>query len=334
MASFQDAKRIVVKVGSSTLTYETGMINIRRVEKLVKVLADLRNSGKEIVLVSSGAVAVGVGKLGLKERPHDTPSKQAAAAVGQCELMYLYDKLFAEYNHNVAQVLLTRDIVEVEKRTENVVNTFNRLLEMGVIPVVNENDTVAVEEIEFGDNDTLSAIVATLVGANALILMSDIDGLYTANPHEDPNATLIRRVETIDDSILSIAGGAGSNRGTGGMITKIHAAQIACSKGIDMAIIQGENPDLLYDLMEQSAFLFLYQDVGIDKAVSQSLCRHYSDSAFSGGRHANKDDIIHFFSSCIRLCKGQIRFSSYKGSLLTGGLRHIGNTASLVTKSG
>ncbi len=250
MASFQDAKRIVVKVGSSTLTYETGMINIRRVEKLVKVLADLRNSGKEIVLVSSGAVAVGVGKLGLKERPHDTPSKQAAAAVGQCELMYLYDKLFAEYNHNVAQVLLTRDIVEVEKRTENVVNTFNRLLEMGVIPVVNENDTVAVEEIEFGDNDTLSAIVATLVGANALILMSDIDGLYTANPHEDPNATLIRRVETIDDSILSIAGGAGSNRGTGGMITKIHAAQIACSKGIDMAIIQGENPDLLYDLME------------------------------------------------------------------------------------
>lgn len=144
MASFQDAKRIVVKVGSSTLTYETGMINIRRVEKLVKVLADLRNSGKEIVLVSSGAVAVGVGKLGLKERPHDTPSKQAAAAVGQCELMYLYDKLFAEYNHNVAQILLTRDIVEVEKRTENVVNTFNRLLEMGVIPVVNENDTVAV----------------------------------------------------------------------------------------------------------------------------------------------------------------------------------------------
>ena len=146
--------------------------------------------------------------------------------------------------------MLTRDIVEVEKRTENVVNTFNRLLEMGVIPVVNENDTVAVEEIEFGDNDTLSAIVATLVGADALILMSDIDGLYTANPHEDPNATLIRRVETIDDSILSIAGGAGSNRGTGGMITKIHAAQIACSKGIDMAIIQGENPDLLYDLME------------------------------------------------------------------------------------
>lgn len=232
------------------MTYDTGMINIRRVEKLVKVLADLRNSGKEIVLVSSGAVAVGVGKLGLKERPHDTPSKQAAAAVGQCELMYLYDKLFAEYNHNVAQLLLTRDIVEVEKRSQNVVNTFNRLLEMGVIPVVNENDTVAVEEIEFGDNDTLSAIVATLVGADALILMSDIDGLYTANPHEDPNATLIRQVETIDDSILSIAGGAGSNRGTGGMITKIHAAQIACGKGIDMAIIQGENPDLLYDLMD------------------------------------------------------------------------------------
>ena len=250
MASFQDAKRIVVKVGSSTLTYETGMINIRRVEKLVKVLADLRNSGKEIVLVSSGAVAVGVGKLGLKERPHDTPSKQAAAAVGQCELMYLYDKLFAEYNHNVAQILLTRDIVEVEKRTENVVNTFNRLLEMGVIPVVNENDTVPDEAIDFGAHAPPSAIVATLVGADALILMSDIDGLYTANPHENPNATLIRRVETIDDSILSIAGGAGSNRGTGGMITKIHAAQIACSKGIDMAIIQGENPDLLYDLME------------------------------------------------------------------------------------
>ena len=256
MASFQDAKRIVVKVGSSTLTYETGMINIRRVEKLVKVLADLRNSGKEIVLVSSGAVAVGVGKLGLKERPHDTPSKQAAAAVGQCELMYLYDKLFAEYNHNVAQVLLTRDIVEVEKRTENVVNTFNRLLEMGVIPVVNENDSVSSAEIEtgrhkvLGDNDTLSAIVAELCRADLLVLLSDIDGLYDADPKTHPEAKLLHQVTELTPEILEMAGGAGSWRGTGGMATKLSAARIAMEAGCDMVITNGRRMEDLYGIAE------------------------------------------------------------------------------------
>jgi len=250
MCNIASAKRIVIKVGTSTLTHESGQINIRRVENLVKVLADLKNSGKEIVLVSSGAIGVGVGKLGLKERPSDIPSKQAAAAIGQCELMYLYDKLFAEYNHHVAQVLLTRDIVEVQKRKENVINTFKRLMEYGVIPIVNENDTVATDEIVFGDNDSLSAIVATLVDADLLVIMSDIDGLYDDSPKQNPNAKLIRKVEKIDDYIRSIAGDAGTERGTGGMITKIHAAEIAMEKEIDMVILSGSNPYILYDLFE------------------------------------------------------------------------------------
>lgn len=253
---FVKAKRIVVKVGTSTLTYETGMINIRRVEQFVKVLCDLKNSGREIVLVSSGAIAVGAGKMGLKERPRALPTKQAAAAVGQCELMYLYDKLFTEYNHTVAQVLLTRDVVEEPHRLENACNTFQELLRLGTVPIVNENDTVSVEEIEFGenrtfgDNDSLSAMVATMVQADALVIMSDIQGLYTDNPRVNPEATLIPRVEQIDDYIRSIAGGIGSNRGTGGMATKIQAAEIACGRGIDLAIICGEQPENLYRLFD------------------------------------------------------------------------------------
>lgn len=250
MNCFTDAKRIVVKVGTSTLTYETGLVNIRRMEKLVKVLSDLRNSGREVVLVTSGAVGVGGGKLGLVKKPTDMPTKQAAAAVGQSELMFLYDKSFGSYNHTVAQVLLTKDIVNDDDRRQNVVNTFRRLLEMGAIPIVNENDTVAVEEIEFGDNDTLSAIVAGLVQADVLVLMSDIDGLYDANPRDNPTAKLIPRVKAIDASIHSIASGAGSSRGTGGMITKIHAAEIATAAGIDMAIINGADPDTLYRLFD------------------------------------------------------------------------------------
>ncbi|MBR5485247.1 MAG: glutamate 5-kinase [Oscillospiraceae bacterium] len=250
MGEFRQIKRLVVKVGSSTLTHENGMVNIRRIEHLVKVLSDIRNSGKEIVLVSSGAIAIGVGKLGLKEKPKDIPGKQACAAVGQCELMYLYDKLFGEYNHNVAQVLLTRDVVENSARKENVVNTFDKLLEMGIIPIVNENDTVSIEEIKFGDNDTLSAIVANLVNADGLLLLTDIEGLYTANPRENPDAVLIERVEKIDDYILSVASGAGSSRGTGGMITKIHAAEIAVPNGVNMWIINGDNPDKMYRLLD------------------------------------------------------------------------------------
>lgn len=250
MSCFSEAKRIVIKVGSSTLTHSTGMLNIRRVEHLVKVLADVKNSGKELVLVSSGAIAVGRGKVRFKERPSDIPTKQALASIGQCELMYMYDKLFSAYNHIVSQILLTKDVVDCETRKFHCQNTFERLLSMDILPIVNENDSIATEEIEFGDNDTLSAIVAKLVNADALILMSDINGLYSTDPRKDKNAKLIERVETIDDHIIEISSGAGTDRGTGGMLTKIHAAQIACKAGIDMAIINGEDPNLLYDLLD------------------------------------------------------------------------------------
>lgn len=246
---FSQARRIVVKVGTTTLTHGGGLLNYRRLESMVKTLADLKNSGKEIVLVTSGAIGVGIGVLGLKERPADMPTKQACAAIGQCELMYTYDKLFSEYNHTVAQVLMTRDIVEQPDRKQNAVNTFLRLLEFGIVPVVNENDTVSTEEIEFGDNDTLSAIVATLIGADALVLLSDIDGLYTANPKEDPTATLIPVVEDVEQ-VFSAAGGSSSMFGRGGMVTKLHAARIACNAGIDMAILNGSDPALLYDLFD------------------------------------------------------------------------------------
>ena len=199
MSSIQQAKRVVVKVGTSTLTHQTGLINIRRMEQLVKVLSDIKNAGKEIILVSS----VGVGKMALPQRPSDTPSKQAIAAIGQCELMYLYDKLFAEYNHIVAQVLLTRVITDDSRTKCNVVNTLNRLLEMGAVPIVNENDTVAIEEIEFGDNDTLSALVADLGGCDALVILSDIDGLYDCDPRQHANAKLIDTVEEIDDELMA-----------------------------------------------------------------------------------------------------------------------------------
>ncbi len=255
---FDNVKRIVLKVGSSTLTHESGLVNIRRVEGLIKVLSDIKNSGKEVILVSSGAVAVGTGKLGIS-RPSDMPSKQAAAAIGQCELMYMYDKLFGEYHHNVSQVLLTRDVVESEHRRNNVINTFNKLLEWKVIPVVNENDTVSVEEIEFGDNDTLSAIVATLTKSDLLIIMSDIDGLYTSNPKNDPTATKIDTVEAITEDIIKLAGGAGSTHGTGGMITKIQAATIANNEGIDMLIINGKNPEILYDVFEDETIGTLFK---------------------------------------------------------------------------
>lgn len=245
-----EAKRIVVKVGTSTLTHNTGHINIRLMEHLVKVLADIKNSGKEIILVTSGAIGVGVGKLGLSERPSDIPGKQAAAAVGQCELMYLYDKYFSEYNLTVGQVLLTRYTMDGEDARENAGNTFNALLRMNAIPVVNENDTVATDEIRVGDNDTLSAMVAEITGADALVILSDIDGLYTANPAEDNEARLVECVKTIDDELLQTAGGAGTKRGTGGMLTKLYAARIATGAGTDMYIINGKQPDNLYDLLE------------------------------------------------------------------------------------
>ena len=250
MNRFQTARRIVVKVGSSSLTYETGMINIRQVEKLCKILADIKNSGREIVLVTSGAVAVGASKLGFSGKPSTIPEKQAAAAAGQCELMYIYDKQFLEYHHKVAQILLTRDIIENDERRENAVNTFETLLSMGSIPVVNENDTVAVDEIKIGDNDTLSALVASLVHADGLILLSDIDGLFEENPHDNPNAPIIRRVTRIDDHIRRIAGGAGTSRGTGGMATKIAAAEICFEAGCSMAILNSNRLEGLYDILD------------------------------------------------------------------------------------
>ncbi len=252
-SSITAAERVVVKVGTSTLTYENGKLNIRAIESLCKVLCDLQNAGREIILVSSGAIGVGVGKLGLRERPSSTREKQAVAAVGQCELMFIYDKLFGEYNATVAQILLTRDIMENEHSKQNVLNTFTTLLDMGIIPVVNENDTVAIDELvggRIGDNDTLSAIVASLVEADLLVLLTDIDGLYDADPRTHPEAKLIPEVRQIDGELLSLAGGSGSNRGTGGMVTKLHAAEIAQKAGIPTVIMQGSRPERLYDLLD------------------------------------------------------------------------------------
>ncbi|MDD6215036.1 MAG: glutamate 5-kinase [Firmicutes bacterium] len=242
--------RIVIKVGTSTLAHETGNINIRRVEALCKVISDLKNAGNEIILVSSGAIGMGLGKLCIPEKPQDIPTKQAAAAVGQCELMYTYDKLFSEYNHTVAQILLVGLDIQNKIRNQNFCNTLFRLLELGVLPIVNENDTVSTDEIEIGDNDTLSAIVATNVKADLLILLSDIDGLYTTDPHKNPQAQLIHTVERITPKITSLAGGIGSKLGTGGMSTKIKAAQKANRCGIDMIIANGKNPDILYDIVD------------------------------------------------------------------------------------
>lgn len=242
--------KAVIKVGTSTLAHPTGNLNIRRMESLCRILSDLKNAGHEIILVSSGAIGMGVGKLNLGSRPSDTAGKQAAAAVGQCELMYTYDKLFSEYNHTVAQILLTADDLRHADRHENFENTMQKLLALRVLPVINENDTVATEEIEIGDNDTLAAIVAVSVKADLLVLLSDIDGLYTADPHRDPNAKLIARVEKLDDSIMALGGGKGSSLGTGGMQTKLRAAKIATEAGCDMVISNGADPERLYDILE------------------------------------------------------------------------------------
>ncbi len=242
--------RIVVKLGTSTLAHGTGHLNIRRVEEICKVISDIKNAGDEVIMVSSGAIGMGVGKLSLKSKPTDIPTKQAAAAVGQCELMYTYDKLFSEYNHTVAQLLMTGADLQNEERHLNFNNTLNRLLELGAIPIINENDTVATEEIVIGDNDTLAAIVAESVGADVLVLFSDIDGLYTADPHKCNDAKLITEVTQIDDSIMALAGGKGSALGTGGMVTKLNAAKICMECGCDMIITNGANPMSLYDIVE------------------------------------------------------------------------------------
>lgn len=249
-----EAKRIVVKVGTSTLTYETGKVNFTRIDRLVRVISDLVNQGREVALVTSGAIGVGVGKLNLPEKPKTIGEKQAVAAVGQCELMHIYSKFFAEYGHVVGQILLTRDVVEDDHRRENVTNTFENLLKRAIIPIVNENDSVSIEEIKninnFGDNDTLSAVVSEVIHADLLIILSDIDGLYDCDPRENESSKLISVIHEITADIEACAGGAGSSRGTGGMATKISAARISAAAGVDMVICNGSNPDIIMDIVE------------------------------------------------------------------------------------
>ena len=242
--------RIVIKIGTSTLAHATGRLNIQRVEQLCKILSDIKNAGHQVILVSSGAIGMGVGKLGLQQRPKDIPTKQAAAAVGQCELMYFYDKLFSEYHHTVAQLLITGDDVANDTRHTNFRNTLNRLLELDALPIINENDTVATEELGIGDNDTLAAIVASSVDAEKLVLLSDIDGLYTADPRTNSDAQLIPDVHTLDEKILALGGGSGTSLGTGGMATKLHAAKICMEAGCDMIITNGSHPTNLYAIID------------------------------------------------------------------------------------
>ena len=258
--------RIVVKVGTSTLAHATGRMNIRHVEDLVKVLSDLKNAGHEVILVSSGAIGMGVGKLNLPGKPSDMPSKQAAAAVGQCELMYTYDRLFLQYNHTVAQILLTGEDVDHAERRQNFENTLERLLELGALPIINENDTIATAEIKVGDNDTLGAIVACSVEADLLVLLSDIEGLYTADPRKDPAARLIPTVEEVTPEIESLADGKGSELAVGGMGTKLRAAKMVTAAGCDMIITNGERPQVLYDVADGKAVgtRFLGKKSGID----------------------------------------------------------------------
>ena len=242
--------RIVIKIGTSTLTHANGCLNVRCTETLCKIISDIKNEGHELILVSSGAIGMGVGKMSLKERPTDMPTKQAAAAVGQCELMYTYDKMFADYNHTIAQILITGDDFSHEDRHQNFVNTVNRLVEFKVLPIINENDSISTNEIKVGDNDTLSALVAKSVSADLLIILSDIDGLYTADPRNDPSATLISQVDELTPAIFALGEGAGSALGTGGMKTKLDAAKICVDAGCEMVIMNGKNPSLLYDLFE------------------------------------------------------------------------------------
>ena len=245
--------RIVIKVGTSTLAHKTGLLNIKRAEKMCKVISDLKNAGHDVVLVSSGAIGMGLGKLGLTKRPDDVSICQAAAAIGQCELMYTYDKLFSEYNHTVAQILITGAFVTIEDYGKNLNNTLFRLLEQGVIPIVNENDTVATEEIIIGDNDTLGAIIANRVKADLLIILSDIDGFFTGDPNTDPTAERISVVEKVTDELEALAGNPASRLGTGGMVTKIKAARLVTENGIGMVIANGKDPDILYDILDGTA---------------------------------------------------------------------------------
>jgi len=267
-----DKKRIAVKVGTSSLTYPDGTLNLRNMDKLAQVISDMKHMGYDMILISSGAISVGVNKLKLAERPVELRIKQAAAAVGQCELMHLYDKFFGEYGVTVGQILLTSDDVQRDNGRGNLSGTFQSLLDLGAVPIVNENDSVSHEEIEseqkiFGDNDTLSALVAVFCSADILVLLSDIDGLYEQPPSVNPDARLIREVSVLDDDIKSRASGAGSARGTGGMITKLQAAEICMEHGIDTIIANGSRPQLLYSIADGNPFGTLF--VGKSKTLDE-----------------------------------------------------------------
>lgn len=250
MATLKDVQRIVIKVGTSTLAHSTGKANIRQMKKLVTVISDIVNSGKEVALVTSGAIGVGAGKLGLTERPTTTAEKQAAATIGQCELMFMYDKMFGEYGHTIGQFLITKRDVDNKECRENLINAFEETFNFGAIPVINENDAVGIEEIVYGDNDSLSAIVAKLIHADALLILTDIDGLYDKNPEKDEYARIIPVVEEINEDLYQIAGGKGSKFGTGGMVTKLQAAEISTEAGINTIVMNGSYPENIYNVLE------------------------------------------------------------------------------------
>ena len=250
----KDAQRIVVKVGTSTLTHANGKMNLGSMERVALALSELMNENKEVILVSSGAIGVGMGKFNFRRRPLGMGIKQALAAVGQCELMNIYSRLFSTYNHTVAQILLTKTDVDDEAKRKNLMNTFNSLLDFGVLPIVNENDSVSVDEIKsltmFGDNDTLSAVVSKLVGADLLIILSDIDGLYDSDPRENKDCKLISVVDNLDSKISRCAGGAGTSLGTGGMVTKLKAAGIATGAGVNVVVANGEDPMIILNILK------------------------------------------------------------------------------------
>ena len=252
MDKIRNAKRIVIKVGTSTLCYKTGNLNIRRVARLIEVMSDLKNQGRDIIFVTSGAVGIGVGRAGLPSRPKDMPTKQACAAIGQCELMNMYDREFSKYNHTVAQILVTRDVISNEIRRQNAFNTLHRLLELGAVPVINANDTVSIEQLDFDENDTLSAVTAKLCEADLLVMLTDVDGLYDKNPAL-PDAKHIPVVHKLTDEMIAAAGEKGSELASGGMLTKLEAAQIAGESKIPAVIINGDRPENLYDLFEGRA---------------------------------------------------------------------------------
>lgn len=250
MDNIAQSHRIVIKIGTSTLTHTTGHLNLRRIETLVKIVSDFKNAGRQVILVSSGAVGAGLAKLGLDHRPRTPEEKQAVAAVGQSELMKIYERFFSTYGHTVGQILMTRDVVDAPLRRSAIENTFESLLALGCVPIVNENDSVSIEELKFGGNDTLSAYVALITSADLLVNLSDVDGFYSADPRKHPDATLIPVVDRVDDDLIAGAGGAGTERGTGGMATKLKAARIVTEAGIPMYICNGADPTVLYSLLD------------------------------------------------------------------------------------